>query len=186
MDFHDLLKIAGGVGALALFFPMAVQVIRDGGGQSFATWILWAMLDTILAISTMVQRGNFLLPLGFAAGGWVLTALLLVRKRFAWNRLDSLILALVLACLIVWAESGARTAIIAATLAICAAGIPGLIELWRNPQRAVGNIWAAYTVANLLAFFGGRAMTVPERFAPALFALLSLLMAAVSRRRPSR
>ena len=101
MDFHDLLKIAGGILALALFVPMAVEVIKDGGaGQSFATWFLWAALDTILTISILLQHGNFLLPLGFAIGGMILTALLLVKGRFAWGRTDSLILVLVLGCLV--------------------------------------------------------------------------------------
>lgn len=60
MDFHDFLKIAGGIGALALFVPMAVGIIKDGGaGQSFATWMLWAALDTVLTISLFQQRGNY-------------------------------------------------------------------------------------------------------------------------------
>ena len=54
--------------------------------------------------------------------------------------------------------------------------------MWRNPQRTVGNIWAGYALANCLAFAGGTAMTVEERFSPAIFAVLSLLMFAASRR----
>jgi len=185
MDAHEALKIAGGVGALALFVPLAIEVARDGGGQSFATWILWAALDTILTVSTIERHGNFLLPLGFAVGGWILTGLLLVKGRFAWVRLDNVILALVLACLASWKLGGAETALIAATVAICVAGIPGLIELWRRPQRAVGKIWGGYVVANGLSFFGGAAMTVEERFAPAMFAAYSMLMFLASRRRPA-
>src|ERR1035441_1540654 len=128
MDFHDFLKIAGGIGALALFVPMAVEAIKDGGAsQSFATWLLWAALDTILTISLFLQRGNYLLPLGFAAGGIALTTLLLVKRRFAWSRMDSVILALVLGCLIGWRLGGGKTATVAATLGICLAGVPGLV-----------------------------------------------------------
>jgi hypothetical protein len=183
MDFHDFLKIAGGVGALALFVPMAIRILKDGGaGQSFATWLLWAALDTILTISLFRQRGNYLLPLGFAAGGIVLTTLLLVKGRFAWGRRDSVILVLVIGCLTGWRLGGAKTAAVAATLGICLAGIPGLIELWRNPQRKVGNIWGWYVLANGLAFLGGTAMTLEERFAPGVFAVYSLLMFVASRK----
>ena len=184
MDFHDFLKITGGIGALALFVPMAVEVVKDGGaGQSFATWMLWAALDTILTISLLLQHGNYLLPLGFAAGGIVLTTLLLLKGRFAWGRMDNVILLLVIGCLIGWKLGGAKTATVAATLGICLAGIPGLVELWRNPQRKVGNIWGWYVLANGLAFLGGTAMTVEERFAPGVFAAYSLLMFVASRRR---
>jgi hypothetical protein len=184
MDFHDFLKIAGGLGALALFVPMAVEAIKDGGaGQSFATWLLWAALDTILTISLFLQGGNYLLPLGFAAGGIALTTLLLVKGRFAWSRMDSVILALLLGCLIGWRLGGEKTATVAATLGICLAGVPGLVELWRNPQRKVGNIWGWYVLANGLAFLGGTSMTLEERFAPGVFAVFSLLMFVASRRR---
>ena len=184
MDFHDALKIAGGLGALVLFVPMAVEMIKDGGaGQSFATWMLWAALDTILTISLFLQRGNYLLPLGFAVGGIVLTTLLLVKGRFAWGRMDSVILVLVLGCLIGWRLGGAKTVAVAATTGICLAGIPGLVELWRNPQRKVGNIWGWYVLTNGLAFLGGTSMTLEERFAPGVFAVFSLLMFVASRRR---
>jgi hypothetical protein len=177
MNFHDCLKLAGGIGALALFVPMGIRIIKDGGaGQSFATWLLWAALDTILTISLFLQHGNYLLPFGFAAGGIALTILLLVKGRFAWSRMDSLILVLVFGCLAGWNLGGTKTATIAATLGICLAGIPGLIELWRNPQRKVGNIWGWYVLANGLSFWGGTAMTLEERFAPGVFATFSLLM----------
>ena len=185
MDFHDFLKITGGIGALALFVPMAVEMVKDGGaGQSFATWMLWAALDTILTISLFLQHGNYLLPLGFATGGIALTTLLLVKGRFAWGRMDSVILVLVLGCLVGWKLGGAKTAAVAATLGICLAGIPGLVELWRNPQRKVGNIWGWYMLANGLAFLGGTAMTMEERFAPGVFAVFSLLMFVASRKPP--
>ena len=183
MDFHNFLKIAGGLGALVLFVPMAVEAIKDGGaGQSFATWLLWAALDTILTISLFQQHGNYLLPLGFAVGSATLTSLLLFKGRFAWGHMESVILALMLGCLIGWKLGGAKTATVAATLGICLAGVPGLVELWRNPQRKVGNIWGWYVLANGLAFLGGTAMTLEERFAPGVFAAYSLLLFFASRK----
>jgi hypothetical protein len=183
MDFHAGLKIAGGLGALILFVPMFAVALKDGGaGQSFATWILWAALDVILISSILVQHGNFLLPLGFAIGDTFMAVLLLARGRFAWGRFESVILVLVLGCLAGWKLGGSTLATVAATAGICVAGIPGLIELWKNPQRNVGHIWAGYVLANRLSFLGGNAMTIEERFAPGVFAAFSLLMFMASRR----
>src|ERR1700722_13255992 len=113
MGFHEILKIAGGVGTLAMFIPMAREVIRrNGAGQSFSTWLLWSILDSILAASTMIRHGNYFSPLGYAIGGWILTALLISRNRFEWGRLDSAVLVLVLGCLIGWEREGARMAIV--------------------------------------------------------------------------
>jgi hypothetical protein len=187
MDIHDILKIAGGVGALLLFIPMAIQTVKENGaGQNFATWTLWAALDTILAISTIVKHGNYLLPLGFSIGGIAMTIVLLVKRRFAWEKLDYVILGLVVVCLIVWLVGGARTAIIASTLATSVATIPGLIELWQRPQRRVANLWGWYAIANALAFFGGTAMSIEEKFTPAIFTVLSFLMFVAGRRKPAR
>lgn len=184
MDVHEILKIAGGVLALLLFIPMALQILNEhGAGQSFATWILWAAMDSILAASTIVRHGNYFLPLGFAIGGVVMTILLLAKRRYAWSQLDNAILVLVVICVVAWKFGGARTAIVASTLATGIATVPGLVELWRRPNRTVGNIWGAYTLANFLAFLGGTAMTIEERFTPVIFTFLSLLMFLAGRRK---
>lgn len=183
MDIRLCLQIAGGALALALFAPLLVGVFKDGGvGQSFATWLLWASLDTTATVSIMLEHGNYYVVLGFAIGGVFMTLALLYKGRFGWGWFDTVILLLVLACLATWMAGGPKTATIAATLGICVAGIPALLALWREPNRQLGNLWGWYTLANGLAFLGGRAMTVEERFAPGVFALQSLAMFAVSRR----
>jgi hypothetical protein len=186
MDYHAILKIAGGALALLLFIPLIRVLLKEGAqGQSCATWFLWALLDTILTISVIDQHGNFYLPLGFAIGDVSLVILLLAKGKFRWGFFETVILLMVIACLVGWKLTGPKIATISATLGICVAGIPGLVEMLKHPQRAIGNIWACYVVANLLGFFGGSAMTIEERFAPGVFALCALIMFAASRVRPS-
>ena len=183
MDAHQILKFIGGALTLLLFIPMIAEVFRDGGvGQSFATWILWAALDGILIVTLLEQHGNFWVALGFAVGDLALAALLLAKGRVAWGWFETVILLLVIGCLIVWKFSGPRWATIAATAGVCFGGLPGLLTLWRQPNRALGNIWAGYFLANSLSFVGGTAMTIEERFAPGAFAAFSLLMFLASRR----
>ena len=183
MEIHQILKLAGGIMALALFAPLIAGVFKDGGvGQSFSTWLLWAALDTTATLSIYQQRGNYLVVLGFALGGMMMTLALLYMGRFGWGRFDTVILLLVIACLVVWGVGGAKLATIAATVGICIAGIPGLVALWREPDRKLGNIWGAYVLANGISYFGGTAMTVEERFAPGVFAVQSLVLFAISRR----
>lgn len=185
MDAHAWLRIIAGLLALLLYAPLIRHVLRqDGVGQSFAMWALWAVLDTTLTISILVQHGNFLLPAGFAAGSITLALLLLVKGRFAWSRLETVISALVAACLAVWKFSGPRTATVAATLAIVIAGWPALVELWRHPQRALAHVWMGYTVANALAFLGGEDWSIEERFAPGVFTLQTLALALIGYCRP--
>src|SRR4051812_33597087 len=167
MDYHDPLKIAGGVMALLLFIPLIISVLKEGAeGQSCASWFLWGLLDTVLTISVIEQRGNFFLPLGFAIGDVLLVILLLIKGRFRWGLFETAILAMVIGCIICWKLAGPKIATISATMGVCVAGIPGLLAMLKHPQRKVGNVWGGYILANALSFFGGTAMTIQERFAP--------------------
>jgi hypothetical protein len=187
MDAHQFLRIAGGALTLLLFIPMIVGVRRDGGaGQSFATWILWAALDLVLFGSLVAQHGNYFMALGFAIGDAALAAVLLAKGRVVWSWFENVILFLVVASLMVWGCGGSKMATIASAVGCLIAGLPGLVTLWRNPDRKLGNIWAGYVLANALSFFGGTAMTVEERFAPGAFTVFSILMFAASRRKIHR
>ena len=182
MDYHQCLKIAGGVIALLLFIPLVITLLKEGvEGQSCATWFLWGLLDTILTISVIEQRGNFFLPLGFAIGDVLLVIFLLLKRQVRWGLFETGILAMVIGCIVGWKLAGPKIATVSATMGICVAGIPGLLAMLKHPQRQVGNVWAGYILANALSFFGGTAMTIEERFAPGIFALCALAMFAASR-----
>lgn len=187
MEYHQSLRIAGGLLAVLLFIPMVAGILKNGAkGQSWSMWLLWGALDTVLTISLIQRSGNYLLPLGFTIGDIVLVMLLLVKGKFEWSRFDSGILGLVIGCVIAWKLGGSKTAAIASTLGVCIAGIPGLTAMWKQPQRKIGMLWGGYVIANGLSFFGGTAMTVEERFAPGMFALFSLSLFVASRRKLSR
>jgi hypothetical protein len=178
MNGHEILKLIGGILACAMYLPMILEIIRSGGaGQSFATWMLWAVLDSMLTITLWQQHGNYFLSLGFAIGGIALAVVLLRQGNWSRGKFETVIALMVLACLAVWKFSGPRHATIAVTVAVCLAGIPGFVEMLRKPQPAAGKLWAGFTVANLFAFFGGTAMTVEERLVPAAFIVLCGLMA---------
>jgi len=184
MELHDILRISSGVLALLMYVPFVMRALKDGGeGQSFAMWALWAVLDTTMTFSLIVQGGNFLLTAGFSIGSIVLALILLAKGRATWSWFETSILVLVMVCLTVWKVSGPKMATIATTAAILIAGIPGAIELWRHPQPAVGRLWGGYAIANLLALFGGHSWTIEERLAPGVFVLQTLFMFAIGYRR---
>ncbi len=183
MNGNDLLKISGGLLALLMIIPLVVSAVRqNGAGQSFAMWALWALLDTTVTVSLFAQRGNFWLTAGFALGSALLAGVLLVKGRFFWGWVESLIAALVVVCLVIWKLSGPQVATVATTVAIVVAGVPGMIELWRSPQRAQALVWAGYTVANLLALIGGAGWSIEERFAPSVFAVQTAALMALGLR----
>lgn len=177
MNHHDFFKLAGGVIAMGCYAPMILEIIRArGAGQSFATWMLWAVLDSLLTVTLWQQHGNYFLTLGYAVGGITLAVVLFQQRNWSWGKFETVIALMVLAGVMVWKFSGPRNATIAVTTAVCIAGIPGFVEMLRKPQPAAGKVWAGFTVANVLAFFGGTAMTVEERLVPVAFTALCGLM----------
>ena len=183
LAIHELLKGLGGLLGLVMYAPLALDILRRGGrGHSFAMWALWALLDTTATVSLMLQRGNYLLTLGFSIGSILLSLMLLHYGRFTWGRCEWMVLLMVLLCLLVWADAGPCGATIATTLAILFAGVPGLVELWCHPDPAAARVWAGFVVANLLALLGGENWSVAERFPPAAFTMQALVMVLVGHR----
>ncbi len=184
MDYHQGLQIAGGLLSLLLFIPLIISIVKEGAeGQSCATWLLWGALDVILTVSLFSTGGNYFLPLGFALGDFSVVILLVAKGKVNWGMFETIILVMVITCLAAWKLSGPIIAAISSTVAVVIAGLPGLREMWRKPQRRVGNIWMGYVVATTLSFFGGTEMTMKERFTPGVFALFALVMFAASRKK---
>lgn len=184
MNYHHILSAVGGLLALLMFIPMFRQVLRENGdGQSFASWLLWGSLDGILIATLIEQGGNFWIVVGFTLGDLLIAGTLAWQRKFNWGRFETMTLLLVVICVVGWKLAGPRTATVFSILAVCVAGVPGFLTLKRNPDRKTGNVWLGYSVANVLSFFGGTAMTLEQRLAPGVFTVASLLMAWAGLRR---
>lgn len=177
MTYHDLLSTAGGIFAVLMFVPMFVRILRESGaGQSFASWLLWGVLDLILIISLIEQDGNFWFVIGFAVGDLAIAGLLAWQRRFNWGGFETMILSLVILCIIGWKTAGPRAATLFSIAGVCIAGVPGFISLKRNPDRKTARVWLGFSFANVLSLFGGDALTLEQSLAPAVFTAASLLM----------
>lgn len=168
---------AGGLLAFLLYIPLIRGILNGKVKQNFAAWFLWVSLDTILLVSTIIEKGNFLLLVFYVIGGSLVTASLLYKKLFKWTWFEWFILALVIICLVVWNMSGSKTAIVASTLAVFIAGVPQIVESWIKPDRQSGLIYMGYVVANFLSLLGGKGWTIEERFYPATCVVLCGLIA---------
>lgn len=143
--------------SFAVSIPIYIQlcrgVYRGKVHESFATWILWAALDSINAASTIYQHGNYLIPLSYAISSAVASAFILRSKNFTWTWFETMIVALIVACIIVWARSGAYNAIIASTIAVIIASGPLILECYQEPGKksflaSVGNAFASFAHAS--------------------------------------
>jgi hypothetical protein len=164
------LQLIGAIVGLIAFIPLIADISKDKNNetnQNFATWILWAILDGIAAVTTIFQSGNFWLPLGYSFGGFAITILLIYRKRISWTKFESLIAVLVTICLSIWWYVGDKAGTLASTLAVMIASIPQLIDIAKNPSSTPRLVYFLFGLGGFLSFIGGKSWTIEERLYPA-------------------
>jgi len=185
VDLNKFLVWSSGVLALALYIPLLTGILHGEIKQSFATWILWVVLDGIAMVSIILQDGNWLLLACYVSGGTIITISLVYTKQFKWTWFEWCTLGAVIFCLIVAKLSGARWATITSTLAVFFSGFPQFKDSWKEPHTKTALIYLGYVVANSLSFFGGKSWSIEERFYPGMMTLLCLtIMTAAFRKQP--
>ncbi len=166
------LAVISGICALLLYIPLCLQLYRSILRQNIATWILWVILDVIATLSIWWQGGNYFLVAMYVIGGSVTVCFIFKSRLFSWTWLESLVTTLVIASIVLWLLSGARLAIVMSTLGVVIAGIPQLVDSWRNPWGNSVAIYLGFTVVNFLAVIAGKDWTIEERFYPTSCSLL--------------
>lgn len=173
---QDFLQaLAGGIGILA-YIILIVGIVKTKMEQSFAAFLLWAMLDLIATITSILEHGNFWLPLSNVAGSAVITILLVTKKQVSWSRVETMTSILVAICLLVWMMAGEKAGIIASSLAVVIASIPQMKETYDKPEATPASAYIVFLMGNLVSFFAGRAWSIEERFYSACSAFLCLVI----------
>lgn len=180
------LSMAGTVLSICLYIPLLVGIYQRKITQSFATWILWVLLDAIALATTLVKHGNYAVLASYVCGGTIVWVSLLVMKQFRWGLKEWLTLGMVLICLIIWYFSGPTGALVASTIAVFLAGWPQLKESWLEPDRHMALIYLGYALANFLSFSARKSWELEEWFYYAWMVVLCLIIAFAASRKPAK
>lgn len=179
---HNL-QILGAAISLLAFLIVLIEILRSGAEQSFAAFTLWAMLDSIATITSMLEHGNFWLPLSNAAGSGIIAALLVVKKQVSWSFVETLTSILVLVCLVVWYVAGGRAGIVASSMAVVIASIPQMVDTYRKPEATPALAYFVFLIANLLSLYAGKSWTIEERFYQGCSVFLTVIIIVFCGRR---
>lgn len=160
---EPLQLLSGGVGVLA-YILLIRALLRTSTEQSFAAFLLWALLDLIATITTILSGGNYWLALANAVGSTTITVLLIYKKQVSWSWVESMTSVLVVICLLVWYVSGEVAGIIASSIAVVIASVPQMVDTYRKPEATPVPAYLTFLTANIVALIGGKAWTIEERF----------------------
>lgn len=161
-----LQPVSGVIGILA-YILLITALLRTTTEQSFAAFLLWALLDLIATVTAILEHGNYWLALSNAIGSTVITLLLIYKKQVSWSWIESMTAFLVVVCLIIWYVAGEQAGIIASGLAVVIATVPQMNDTWRKPEATPLGVYFVFLGANIVALLGGKAWTIEERFYPA-------------------
>ncbi len=170
--------------AVVLYICIGILVMSSKTKQSFASWMLWAAIDTISAAAIICRDGNFELPVIYSIGSTAIAVALLIKKECGWRKFDSYVTVLVITCIIVWLGVGSTAAIIASSAAMVIAGLPMLRDAYESPFDMPVTVYTLATVGNLCGAIAGKDWSIEERLYPLLAFLYTLaLVITISWRR---
>jgi len=133
------------------YIPIAWLIIKNKIKPSFCTWLLWTLLNIVTLISLIQTGAPYFIAAVYTVGTLLITIVLLLKKRFIWERTDTFILVLVLVCIFILIFSNSFAATIAGSLASFIAGIPDLKKILHNPKN-ISRLAAVLLIsANVLA-----------------------------------
>jgi hypothetical protein len=150
----------GGFGYLYLI----VALIRSSGeGLSLTTFALLSALAWITSLTMLKQKANPAVPMIFGLGATITTITLLIKGRYGWSNFDTLIAALVVACIVLWLTSGPKLALIMSIVASAIAFIPFIALTWKSPGTSPIIPNTCFLLANILAFASAKTWTLEDR-----------------------
>ena len=145
--------------------------------------MLWAMLDLIATVTSVLEDGNYWLPMSNAIGSLVITILLIVKKQVSWSRIETMTTLLVIICLIVWYVAGEKAGIIASSLAVVIASVPQMVETYRKPGATPVIAYIAFLGASVVSLVAGESWTIEERFYAGCSVFLCLVIVLLTTRK---
>ena len=183
MGLTSVLQLLGGILGIIAYLPLIIGILKNKIEQSFAAFMLWGMLDTIATITTIIEGGNFWLPLSNAIGANLMAILLVVKKQVSWSWVETMTSILVVICLIIWYVAGETAGILSSSLAVVIASIPQMVDTFKSPETTPTGPYMIFLTANIVSFIGGETWTIEERFYPACSIFLCVVIIVFSLKR---
>ncbi len=179
----EYLQQAGAIVGLIAYLFLVIALVRNHTQQSFTAFLLWALLDSIATITTILESGNYWLALSNAIGSTLITVLLIIKKQVSWSWVESMTALLVVICLVIWYTTGEQAGIVASSLAVVMASIPQMVDTYKKPEATPTLIYIIFLAANVLSLIGGMSWTIEQRFYQCCSIFLCLVIIGFSLRK---
>ncbi len=141
---------------IVLIIGAYIPLIKGARGKktelNIATFILWIVTGVCVSTATYLAGGEIpYIGIGFVLANAILVSVVLQTGRWHWSNKESIALIVVCMGLLVWLTTEPLYALIALVAGnYLGAGMPTLIDAYRNPQRSQVLSWSLFSLAALI------------------------------------
>lgn len=178
IDQSTIGLLAGIIGFLS-FIPYILETLNRKISPNRATWIIWAVLGIIIAVSyySAGARSSAWVPAAYAVGIVIMALLTLKYGEGGWTKLDIVCLVGAGLGLVIWALTNNPVLPLYLTIAIDAIGaVPTIKKAYERPETESRTSWLMFLVANTLNLFAINEWTLVVASYPVYVFVLSIVM----------
>lgn len=148
--------------------------LGTGEGLSLTTYLLWSILAWITGFA-MKDKADPRVVMVYGLGATSTTIVLLVKGRYGWSGMDTIVTILVVVCLIFWLTKGARWAIVLSVIAATIASTPFILMTWKDPAASPIVANSSFLLTNILALISAKAWTLEDR----LYSVVNVIVCTI-------
>ena len=167
----------GGLISASVIVAFAVYLVTHNIPQNVVSWIMWAVLDSIILIGCFAA-GNKQpwIPAGFVLGACLVTIILLMKGVWRWDTIETISAIGIAIALVCWWKLGAKFAIVASTIATVIAGIPAMHDAWLQPNHASWWLWSGITFGCTFSLYGVKKWSIEDHLFPCSTFVFGVIM----------
>jgi len=171
------LSLLSGILQVAGFFPYGYATIKGRTKPAKASWLIWAVLDTITLVGMYAANSLNGQIIGAVVGVWVIVALAFNYGKPGWAMLDVVCLAGGAFGIALWQMFDNPTLAIVTSLTVVAIGaIPTITNAFVHPEEEDRIAWLLYTLAAVAAIFAIPKWDLDNAAQPITFFVVEAIM----------
>lgn len=175
------IRLIAGIAPVFTLIIYGVQLMHSTEPQNAASWVMWTVLNSIVAGSSL-RAGNkdVWLSLGFAIGNAFVAIVLISNGSWGWDATANNCALGAAAAMLLWKFAGPISTLIAAVLAIWIASIPLAQFTALNPDPSLWWLWVTPLVCGTVSFFAVEKWALEHWLFPASTIIFTTMMTVLT------
>jgi hypothetical protein len=177
VHLKNVLSLIAGILFVVGFIPYIRAILRKETQPAKASWIIWAMLDTITFAGMLAKHTVNGQIVGAILGVWAVVVLALKYGTPGWTRLDKFCLGGAVLGIVLWKIFCNPVFGIVTSAGVGFLGsIPAFTSAWNDPSREDRTAWTIFWISCVCAVVAIPELTFADATQPIIFFLIESVM----------